>query len=127
MHDLAKAPHDSEHSDAKAIRDPADEASVFRASRLSARLIYEVIRRDGEEELERPTVSLIYSGIAAGILISLSVITQAVLKHHLPEADWAILIEALGYSVGFMVVIFGRMQLFTENTITTVLPVVTRQ
>ncbi|MBP0483081.1 formate/nitrite transporter family protein [Sagittula salina] len=127
MHDHAEAPHDSEHKDAEAIRDPADEKSVFNASRLSARLIYEVIRRDGEEELARPTVSLIWSGIAAGILISLSVIAQSVLRFRLPDAEWAILIESLGYSVGFMVVIFGRMQLFTENTITTVLPVITEQ
>lgn len=127
MHDTMTAPRDREHTESEAIRDKADEVSVFRASRLSARLIYEVIRRDGEEELARPIVSLIYSGIAAGMLISLSVITQAVLHHRLPDADWAILVEALGYSVGFMVVIFGRMQLFTENTITTVLPVVAQQ
>lgn len=111
----------------EAVREPEEETSVTQAARLSARLIYEVIRRDGHEELERPAVSLIWSGVAAGILISLSVITQAVLKAHLPEAEWSILIEAFGYSVGFMVVIFGRMQLFTENTITTVLPVVAEQ
>jgi len=39
------------------------------------------------------------------------------------EVDWRYLIENLGYSLGFLVVILGRMQLFTENTITTVLPV----
>ncbi|WP_286789617.1 formate/nitrite transporter family protein, partial [Thioclava sp. UBA3469] len=59
-----------------------------------------------------------------GILISLSVIAQASLHARLPDEDWRILVESLGYSAGFMVVIFGRMQLFTENTITTVLPVV---
>ncbi|KFE35441.1 formate/nitrite transporter family protein [Thioclava atlantica] len=108
----------------EAIQEPAEEKSVFRASRLSARLIYEVIRRDGDEELSRPVVSLIWSGVAAGVLISLSVIAQAVLRDHLPRSDWAVLVESMGYSVGFLVVIFGRMQLFTENTITTVLPVI---
>ncbi|MEQ5870424.1 formate/nitrite transporter family protein [Sagittula sp. NFXS13] len=114
-------------AESDAVREPSEETSVTQASRLSARLIYEVIRRDGREELARPTVSLIWSGVAAGILISLSVIAQTVLKSHLPDAEWTILIEALGYSVGFMVVIFGRMQLFTENTITTVLPLVADQ
>ncbi|MBE9636788.1 formate/nitrite transporter family protein [Salipiger mangrovisoli] len=109
------------------IHRPAEERSVDSASRLSARLIYEVVRRDGEEELNRPTVSLIWSGLAAGILISLSVLAQAVLRAHLPEAGWAVLIESLGYSLGFIVVIYGRMQLFTENTITTVMPVVARR
>ncbi|WP_102226679.1 formate/nitrite transporter family protein [Acidimangrovimonas sediminis] len=116
------SPEDDDRADA--IQEPAEERSVFNASRLSARLIYEVIRRDGEEELNRPIVSLIWSGLAAGVLISLSVIAQAVLRKGLPDTEWAGLVQSLGYSVGFMVVIFGRMQLFTENTITTVLPTV---
>lgn len=107
----------------RAIRREAEEISVEQATRLSARLIYEVIRRDGEEELTRPLVSLVWSGFAAGILISLSVVGEAILRVHLPDARWSFLIENIGYSLGFMVVIFGRMQLFTENTIATVLPV----
>jgi formate/nitrite transporter FocA (FNT family) len=104
-----------------------EEASVYDATRLSARLIYEVIRRDGEEELERPFVSLIWSGLAAGMLISFSVLGEAILRSYLPDAPASFLIENLGYSLGFLVVILGRMQLFTENTITTVLPVVARR
>jgi len=108
-------------------RQAAEEQSVVNATRLSARLIYEVIRRDGEDELERPVVSLIWSGLAAGLLISLSVLGEAILRTHLPDVPSAFLIENLGYSLGFLVVILGRMQLFTENTITTVLPVVARR
>jgi formate/nitrite transporter FocA (FNT family) len=110
-----------------AARHEQEEASVKDATRLSARLIYEVIRRDGEEELERPTASLIWSGIAAGILISLSVLGEAILRTYLPPTRASFLIENLGYSLGFLVVILGRMQLFTENTITTVLPVMKRK
>lgn len=110
--------------DNDATRHDKEEDSVAEATRLTARLIYEVIRRDGEEELERPSVSLIWSGLAAGILISLSVLGEAILRAHLPDVPVSFLIENLGYSLGFIVVIFGRMQLFTENTITTVLPVV---
>ncbi|WP_092420447.1 formate/nitrite transporter family protein [Alloyangia pacifica] len=121
--DLTRPPFSSSET----IHRPAEERSVDSASRLSARLIYEVVRRDGEEELNRPAVSLIWSGLAAGILISLSVIAQAVLKAYLPEAGWAVLVESLGYSLGFIVVIYGRMQLFTENTITTVMPVVAQR
>lgn len=117
-------PKGDQDTGSEAIHEPAEEESVFKASRLSARLIYEVIRRDGEEELQRPMVSLIWSGLAAGVLISLSVLCQAVLHAHLPDTGWAVLVQSLGYSVGFVVVIFGRMQLFTENTITTVLPTV---
>jgi formate/nitrite transporter FocA (FNT family) len=105
----------------------SEENSVADATRLSAKLIYEVIRRDGEEELDRPFVSLIWSGLAAGLLISLSVLGEAILRTHLPDTSSSFLIENFGYSLGFMVVILGRMQLFTENTITTVLPVVARR
>ncbi len=101
-----------------------EEMAVRKATRLSSKLIYEVIRRDGEEELERPTRSLIWSGVAAGILISFSVLGEAIFRTYLPDAPWRFLVENLGYSFGFLLVILGRMQLFTENTITTILPLV---
>lgn len=91
--------------------------------RLSPHLLFEIICRDGDEELSRPTRALIFSGIAAGIVISFSFFFKAVLTMHLPHAPWADLITSLGYTTGFIIVILGRMQLFTENTITTVIPV----
>jgi formate/nitrite transporter FocA (FNT family) len=100
-----------------------EEKTVHDASALSPRLIYEVIRRDGEEELARTKRSLIWSGIAAGMLISLSVLGEAIFRTYLPDAPWRYLVENLGYSLGFLAVIMARMQLFTENTITTVLPI----
>lgn len=100
-----------------------DDAAVKGAENLSPKLIFEVIRQDGIEELERPNGSLMWSGVAAGIMISLSVVGEAVFRTYLPNAQWSYLVENLGYSLGFLVVILGRMQLFTENTITTVLPV----
>lgn len=65
-----------------------EENAIREATRLSSKLIYEVIRRDGEEELERPTRSLVYSGIAAGILISFSVLGEAIFRTYLPDAPW---------------------------------------
>ena len=43
----------------------------------------------------------------------------------LPDAPWAELVSALGYGVGFVIVIMGNLKLFTENTITAVLPLAT--
>lgn len=96
---------------------------VQEASPLAPRKIYEIISHEGEEEMARPTRSLIWSGIAAGVMISLSVVGEAIFRTYLPERPSSYLIENLGYSLGFLAVILGRMQLFTENTITTVLPV----
>lgn len=86
-------------------------------------VIYEVVRRLGEEEMSRPMTSLWWSGVAAGLSISFSLLAQAILRAHLPDSNWAILIISLGYSVGFLMVVLSRQQLFTESTVTAVLPV----
>lgn len=95
--------------------------------RLRAVVVYEIIRVEGEGELARGFNALWWSGLAAGLSIGLSVVAQAMLAAHLPDEPWKFLIEKLGYSVGFIVVIMGRQQLFTENTLTAVLPVIARQ
>lgn len=97
------------------------------ASALAPKEIYEVIRLEGIEEMERPLRSLIWSGIAAGFMISLSVLGEAIFRTHLPDTPSRYIIENIGYSFGFLAVILGRMQLFTENTITTVLPVMNQR
>lgn len=104
----------------------AEEESMDEAAMLAPRLIYEVIRRDGEDELARPTRSLIWSGVAAGIMISFSVLGEAILRSYLPDTPQRFLLENVGYSLGFLLVILGKMQLFTENTITTVLPLISK-
>ncbi|HEX2566923.1 MAG TPA: formate/nitrite transporter family protein [Burkholderiales bacterium] len=86
-------------------------------------VIYDLVRRYGEEEMARPGTSLWWSGLAAGLSMSFSLFAQALLRMHLPDADWRELVVALGYPVGFVMVILSRQQLFTENTITVILPV----
>ncbi len=85
-------------------------------------VIYEIVRRLGEEEMARPVASLWWSGVAAGLSISFSLVTQALLEAYLPEAPWRHLVTSLGYCVGFIIVVLARQQLFTEITITAVLP-----
>jgi formate-nitrite transporter family protein len=97
--------------------------SVEERSRPRTPVIYEVVRRLGEEEMFRPVVSLWWSGVAAGLSISFSLLSQAILELRLPDTQWRPLISGLGYSVGFVMVVLARQQLFTENTITVVLPV----
>lgn len=101
---------------------PEEREAVERRKSPSARVVHEVVRQEGVDELERPTSSLLWSGGAAGVVIWLSVITQAALMLKLPMSPWSPAIVSLGYSVGFVVVILGRMQLFTESTIVAVLP-----
>jgi formate/nitrite transporter FocA (FNT family) len=84
---------------------------------------YEVVRRAGIDEMERPAWSLWWSGIAAGLSISFSLLAQAILTLHLPDEPWRPLVSSFGYSVGFLMVVLSRQQLFTESTITAVIPV----
>jgi formate/nitrite transporter FocA (FNT family) len=93
------------------------------SDRLQAKTVYEVIQDEGEKEMRRPVNSLWWSGFAAGLAISSSVVAQGALHVMLPEGGWRLPLESFGYCVGFIIVILGRMQLFTENTITPVLPI----
>ncbi|MGE5470520.1 MAG: formate/nitrite transporter family protein [Bacteroidota bacterium] len=86
-------------------------------------IIYGAVRQLGEDEMDRPAVSLWWSGFAAGLSISFSLLAQANLAMHLPDAPWRHLVVAMGYPVGFLIVVLSRQQLFTENTITVILPV----
>ena len=116
----------AEEEEVSAVHEESEEQAVEDASGLTSRLIYEVIRRNGLEELDRPARSLAWAGVAAGIMISFSVLGEAIFRTYLPDAPWRHLLENLGYSLGFVLVIMGRMQLFTENTITTVLPLMVK-
>lgn len=106
----------------KANLDSKEEQQVEDSEKASPSVIFETIRREGARELTRPTSALWWSGVAAGLAISTSVLCKGFLASILPEADWATGISNLGYPVGFLIVILGRMQLFTENTITPILP-----
>lgn len=85
-------------------------------------IVYEVIKSEGLHELERSSSALAWSGLAAGLSMGFSFIAQGVLRSHLPDAPWRPLVASLGYTVGFLMVILGRQQLFTENTLTPILP-----
>jgi len=48
--------------------------------------------------------------------------TEGLLRSHLPDAEWRPLVTKLGYPVGFLIITLGSQQLFTENTITPIIP-----
>jgi formate-nitrite transporter family protein len=91
----------------------------------TSEVVYEAIRSEGEHELERTTPGLAWSGVAAGLSMGFSFIAVALLHAHTPAAKWQPLVTALGYPLGFLIVVLGRQQLFTENTLTVVLPFLT--
>ena len=92
-------------------------------SSTSAKVVHEAIRLEGTEELERPSSSIAWSGTAAGLTMGCSMIAQGLLQAGLPDAPWRELVASFGYSLGFVFVTMGRQQLFTETTLTVMLPV----
>jgi formate/nitrite transporter FocA (FNT family) len=90
-------------------------------------VIHEIIRDEGEQELERTNTALALSGLAGGLSMGFSFLALALLRASMPDTGWRHAVASIGYSVGFIIVVLGRQQLFTENTLTAVLPVLTRR
>jgi formate/nitrite transporter FocA (FNT family) len=89
-----------------------------------AAVLHEAVGAVGEEELKRTPSALMWSGLAAGMSMGFSMVASGALKAYLPDMPFAHLVAAFGYSVGFVIVIMARQQLFTENTLTVVLPLI---
>jgi len=99
-----------------------DHEEVLETAGLNSPQIFEVIRLEGVDELARPARSLFWSGIAAGLALSLSIYCKGFFYGALEGSELQEVLSNLGYTVGFLIVALGRLQLFTENTITVVLP-----
>jgi formate-nitrite transporter family protein len=91
-------------------------------SAVRAHVVHEAVVKQGEDELDRSSSALAWSGLAAGRSMSLSFLAESALRAHLPDTEWRPLVAKFGYTLGFLVVILGRQQLFRENTLTPVLP-----
>lgn len=80
----------------------------------------------GLTELERPSRGLFLSGLSAGLDVSFSLLMMAIMitltTGRLPEPVSEILVANM-YAVGFLFVVMGRSELFTEHTTLAVLPV----
>jgi hypothetical protein len=79
-------------------------------------------RAVGDEELGRPVSSLFWSAVAAGIAIMASLSVSGALHLSIPDALWRDAVVSLGYPVGFVIVVLGRMQSFTEQTVVAIVP-----
>ena len=104
-----------------------EEKDIAENQGLSAVSVYGIVHEEGVDELERPVPSLWWSGVAAGLGITSSVIAEGILHTMFEGHPYQAAIENLGYSVGFVLVILGRLQLFTENTLTAILPLLVQR
>lgn len=73
-----------------------DRQSVGERSSGSAKIVHEVVRLQGDEELDRPILSLLFSGFAAGVAICASLLAEAFLRAHLAKSEWREIFVPLG-------------------------------
>lgn len=99
-----------------------EQAEVIERSSPSGSIVYGAILKEGQDELERPSSALFYSGLAAGLSMGASLVAEGLIDSYLPPSSWRPLLSKFGYGIGFLIVILGRQQLFTENTLTPMLP-----
>ena len=91
-----------------------------------AAVLHEIIRTQGDQELERSVAALWWSALAAGLTMGLSLMAMGLLNSRLPDGEGFKVIASFGYCAGFLAVILARQQLFTENTLTAVLPIMSK-
>lgn len=85
--------------------------------RLTAHEILQAALDNARSELGRSVSKLGFAGVAGGITMGLTGLGVASARAILGDAGWHELIAYLLYPVGFIAVIIGRAQLFTENTL----------
>jgi formate/nitrite transporter FocA (FNT family) len=85
--------------------------------RPTAIQIYEQVSRNARRELARSNSALAVSGIVGGLTMGLTGLSVSAVTAQLGQTAGAQFIAFLLYPMGFMAVILGRGQLFTENTL----------
>ena len=85
--------------------------------RPTAIQIYAQVAKNARQELRRPARSLAISGFAGGVTMGLTGLATAIARAELGTSGVAHFITTLLYPIGFIAVILGRAQLFTENTL----------
>src|ERR1700748_3849833 len=85
--------------------------------RPTAIQIFAQVEKNARQELRRPERSLAVSGFAGGVTMGLTGLATAIARAELGTSGLAHFVTTLLYPVGFIAVILGRAQLFTENTL----------
>lgn len=96
---------------------PAPGSTQHDLDRPTAIQIYEQVARNARRELERSNSALALSGIVGGLTMGLTGLSVSAVMAQLGQSATAQFIAFLLYPMGFMAVILGRGQLFTENTL----------
>jgi formate/nitrite transporter FocA (FNT family) len=119
---VERGPFDGSHA-----LDETEKSQAAEHSAPQAVVIHEILRKEGETELSRRAGAIFWSGLAAGLSMGFSFLALALIQSGLPEGPARRLLASPGYSLGFVIVVLGRQELFTESTLTAVLPLLVRR
>jgi formate-nitrite transporter family protein len=97
------------------MRNSSETAEETR--RLTAHEILKAALENARSELSRSVVKLGFAGVAGGITMGLTGLGVASVRAILGDTGWHETAAYLLYPIGFIAVIIGRAQLFTENTL----------
>lgn len=86
-------------------------------ARPTAEDIYRQVASNARQELARTNTALAISGFGGGAFMGLSAMGTAIAAMLLGDGPAAHLLTRMFYPLGFIIVIIGRSQLFTENTL----------
>lgn len=107
-----------------------EEETLAHMEQMPSAVVLDSLIESGLHEMERERSGLLLSGFSAGLDIGFGPLLMAVLLT-LSEGTYGDLsteiLLASAYAVGFMFVILGRSELFTEHTTLAVIPVLDRQ
>jgi formate/nitrite transporter FocA (FNT family) len=101
---------------------PPSVSEPEKGTRLSAVEIHDNILAGATEDAKRPASSLFWSALASGAVIGFSFLAAAYLSTLADSEPHKKALAAAGYPLGFIFVVIGRLELFTENTLEPVLP-----
>jgi formate-nitrite transporter family protein len=90
-------------------------------TRLSAAEIHDNILGPAEDEMKRSAGSLLFSAFASGLTIGFSFLMGGYAQTLVSER-YAHFVMGVAYPLGFLYVVFARSELFTENTLEPVIP-----
>lgn len=117
---MTEPPQDHEKPESSSVEKPET------GTRLSAGEIHDNVMSEADEELNRAAPSLFLSSFASGLAIGFSFLGGAYVRSIVPP-QFGDAAAAAAYPLGFMLVIMARSELFTENTLTPVLPLLHRR
>jgi formate/nitrite transporter FocA (FNT family) len=101
----------------KKVAEPNSSAPQLELERPTAHAIYEQVSKNARQELGRDAFSLLVSGLAGGMGMGLTALAISIAAALLGNSGGAQFVVKMLYPIGFIVVILGRSQLFTENTL----------